>query len=758
MIRFVAPCLIVLFHQTFVAATPPVLSYLFPAGGQRGTTVTVRVGGLFLHDSCQFDFAGGSLKATQKLKPIPRIWFEGPLLPLPESQKSEDYPVDRSTSITIPVTASTAVHRPWIWTSQGAASGPRFVVGDLPEVVETEIDGDPIPVSVNLPVTVNGRIFPREDFDLWSFHARKDERISAFANTSIIRSPVTAHLEILNETGTVLAEQTTSCGVGQDAAVRFIAPRDARYTVRIRDSHNAGGPASVYRLTITKGPVVDSVFPLGARRGEKVKLRLTGQAISSPTFECSIPDDATERLTPEFPAANSFMLDVDDLPEYVSATDEVIDVPAALNGKAASSNEWCIRLKKGTKYDVQLLARSLDSPLCAVVVLRNSKGEEIKREVARNPNQDPAFAFSPTADDVYRVQITERFRKRGGPEFSYRLKIRSVDSLAPDFRLNLASVILNVPRGATGKVKVTAERQGPFRGPIELALHGLPDGLTAQSVIMKENQNSAELTITAARDAKVIPSTVSIVGKVEVDGKHLTRTAQSPDADRLIVTATVPTPFKFVGEYTMSNAPRGQPYSRKYELVRTMFDGPITIHLADRQIRHLQGVTAAPILVEPNQTTFEYAAQLPPWIEVGRTCRVTLMAVGQVVDADGTKHTVSYTSTEQNHQMIVVPEPGHLAVECERATLNVEPGRTVSLPIRIVRANGLTGDVTVQLVFPAHWRGVRADPIRIAKGQQQGELKIDFATGHPGPFNCPATLRATLGPVVAETSVELVLP
>src|SRR2546430_6889940 len=29
-------------------ANPPVASYVFPAGGQRGTTVPVRVGGLFL--------------------------------------------------------------------------------------------------------------------------------------------------------------------------------------------------------------------------------------------------------------------------------------------------------------------------------------------------------------------------------------------------------------------------------------------------------------------------------------------------------------------------------------------------------------------------------------------------------------------------------------------------------------------------------------------------------------------------------------
>jgi hypothetical protein len=32
------------------SANPPVASYIYPAGGQRGTTVKVRVGGLFLYE------------------------------------------------------------------------------------------------------------------------------------------------------------------------------------------------------------------------------------------------------------------------------------------------------------------------------------------------------------------------------------------------------------------------------------------------------------------------------------------------------------------------------------------------------------------------------------------------------------------------------------------------------------------------------------------------------------------------------------
>src|SRR5437868_5403166 len=70
--------------------------------------------------------------------------------------------------------------RSWrVWTSQGVTPARRFVVGDLPEVVEQEVEGTPVPRRVTLPVTVNGRIFPQEDVDVWTFELRKGQSVTA---------------------------------------------------------------------------------------------------------------------------------------------------------------------------------------------------------------------------------------------------------------------------------------------------------------------------------------------------------------------------------------------------------------------------------------------------------------------------------------------------------------------------------------------------------------------------------------------------
>src|SRR5262249_3681004 len=170
-------------------ANPPVASYIFPAGGQRGTTVKVRVGGLYLYKSCSFELLGPGVEASQQLRSTRTLWFEGPRLPLPASQQAEDYPRDMAGEVRIASDAPPGARRGRLWTAEGAAGGLRFMVGELPEVVEQEIDGDPIPVDVTLPVTINGRIFPREDVDDWTFHARKGQNITAEVCAARLGSP-----------------------------------------------------------------------------------------------------------------------------------------------------------------------------------------------------------------------------------------------------------------------------------------------------------------------------------------------------------------------------------------------------------------------------------------------------------------------------------------------------------------------------------------------------------------------------------------
>src|SRR2546421_11630952 len=84
-----------------VFADPPVAMYLFPAGGQRGTTVKFHAGGLYLNQSCSLEMIGRGVEASPVVHRVATPWFEGPVLPLPESQRQEDYP--RATAGTVKI-------------------------------------------------------------------------------------------------------------------------------------------------------------------------------------------------------------------------------------------------------------------------------------------------------------------------------------------------------------------------------------------------------------------------------------------------------------------------------------------------------------------------------------------------------------------------------------------------------------------------------------------------------------------------------
>jgi hypothetical protein len=772
-LRTIFPILVLLLSISPLYAEPPVASYVFPAGGRRGTEVNVRVGGLFLGKRCGFEMLGPGVEVTPQLRRTRTVWFEGPLLQLPESQQAEDYPKDMAGRVRIAADAPLGNRGYCVWTAQGATPARPFVVGDLPEVVEDEIDGDPVPVPVTLPVTINGRIFPREDVDLWSFPARKGQTICAEVNAARLGSPLDARLEVLDPHGRSVVENDDTFGA--DPFVRFTAAEDGNYQIKIHDVNFRGGQAYVYRLTLTAGPHVERAYPLGGRRGTATKFTLTGQGLPPGPVEIALPADApadyAHRLAADGKLTNPFRLDLDDLPEVAEREPNddptharTVPFPAVANGRIDRPGDvdtWAVLLRKGEACAFELRAARLGSPLQGVLVVADAAGKELARAEG-DGGADPRLAFTAPADGTYLLRVSDRFRSRGGPDFAYRLRIDHPPSA--DFRLQLGADAVTVPRGGEARLKVQAEQLGGFAGPIPLRVEGLPPGVTAAPAAIAANQGAVEIALKAEASAAVRASRLTVRGSTKVGERTVTRTAVLPlhgggAVDSVLLAVALPTPFKVVGDYDMHWAARGTVHHRHYRLERHGFDGPVEVSLADRQARHLQGVTGPTIVVPAGATEFDYVVQLPPWMETGRTCRVCVMAVGVIKDADGTEHEVSYSSVQQNEQVIAVVGPGRLGVETGRTTLRVEPGKTVAVPVRVQRGKGLAGPVRVELVVAPHLHGVCAAPVEVPADRDGAELTVTFAADARGPFNMPVTVRATAvdktQPVVAETQLEL---
>jgi hypothetical protein len=768
--------ILIVFSAAFARAEAPVASYIFPAGGQRGQILNVRVGGLFLHKSCFFEMLDPGVEASKQLHRIRTLWFEGPLLPLPVSQRAENYPQDLAGRIALQPDAPLGVRYWRLWTAQGATPAGKFIVGDLPEVVEEEIDGDPVPVDVKLPVTINGRIFPREDVDLWRFEASKGQAIRCEVHAARLGSPLDAHLEVLGPDGRRLAE--CDAVAGADPILHFTAPQAGKYQVRIHDIRMTGGQAYVYRLTITADPYVERTYPLGGRRGKKVALELTGQGLPASPVEIALPAngsaDYVHRLSVSGHKTADVLLDLDDLEEYREAEPndrpgevKPLAVPAVFNGRiqqAGDVDHWAWQAKKGEAFELELRAARLGSPLDGVLTILDAQGKELARAESNGPAQpDPVLRFQALADGTYLVRVQDRFSSRGGPGFAYRLRIDHPGP--PNFHLRLATDALTLPRGGKAKLKVQAERLGGFAGPISLAVDGLPKDVTMSPSAIAAGQPAVDINLQADKSAAIDACRLTIRGQATIHGKTITRTAEMPAVrgqlplDTVLLAIAWPTPFKIKGDYQMRWVAQGTVFERRYKIERGDYDGPITVSLADRQARHLQGVTGPTIVVPPGTTECTYSAQLAPWMETGRTCRVCVMGVGVVKDAEGHEHEVSFSSVSPDDQMIAVVEPDPLSIDAARAMLTAVPGKTVMLPVRVARGKSLKGAVRVELVVPPHIRGISAETVVIGADQDRGQLSIRFGPGPLGPWNMPLTLRATLTdqgrPVLAETRVEI---
>jgi hypothetical protein len=759
-------------------ADAPVASYIFPPGGQRGTTVEVRVGGLNLNAKASFEILGAGVEAPAEVCRTETLWLEGPLLPLPESQQAEDYPKDYAGRLTIAADSAPGPRAWRIWTAQGASGSLPFVVGTLPEIVEKESDAsDLAPQSVTLPLTINGRIFPREDLDRWSFPLRAGEVVTASVDAPRLGSPLDPWVEALDDRGLRLAESAPAPGC--DARLAFAAPRDGIYTIKIHDVNFKGGQAYTYRLTLITGPSIKSVFPLGGRRGTAVAFSREGLGLATPDSPVTLPAEEAgsgpRTVSVPFAEGGSAALEVDDLPETVEVepNDTVhqaspLSTLAVANGRIQEEGDadvWRVEMDQGQSYRIELRAKRLGSRLDALLSVLDSTGKELGRaETGAGPSADPGLTFKAKSTGVHFLQIRDRFRSRGGSALGYRLVVQP--SPPDDFSLVMASDTLSLPRGGTAKLKVEVERRGAFSGPATLDVLGLPPGISVSGTSIGPNARSADLVFKAEPSAPIRSTRLTIRGTAEIGGtareRIVTRTPALglPEIDSLRLAVVLPTPFQIGGPVDYDWSPRGSVRHRHYTIVRNGFKGPITVQLADRQARHLQGVTGPVITVPDGTDEFIYAVTLPPWMEMGRTSRTVVVASGVVREPDGSEHEVSYSSLKADTQIVAVIGPGRLGLDVPRASTAVAPGRTSEVPVKIARALGIDGPVRVEIV-PASWlRGLSAEPLILDKDHEEGLLRLECGPEPTAFATARLLLRASVqvgdDPVTAEAWLTLV--
>ncbi len=511
-------------------AAAPTLDYLLPAGGQRGTTNAVTMGGKFEHWPVE-------------------VWTDSPGVVFKAGKNKGEF------SAEIAKDAAVGPRLVRLYNADGASAVRWFVVGDLPEIAEQEPNNGfkEAQAVAKMPVTINGRLDKTGDVDSFAVQLEAGKYFVASVDAYSLGSPMDAYLFLLNERGTKVAFGNDSRNL--DPLLTYQVEKSGTYYLQIMafahpptaEVQFAGGNTAVYRLTMTTGAYARYTWPLAVQRGQNVSAKLFGWNLEAGEKDISLNASAlnagVSELDFKWPeAANHLFIPVTNRPEELekepnnkSAEAQALTLPCAITGRidpAGDEDRFSFKAVKGKRYSFRIRSAGLGFPLTAMIKVESTEGRQLARSDDNGDDLDPKLMWNASSDGNYVVAISD-LTHAGGKDYVYRLE---ASEAAPDFQATVDSHAFRLESGKTVEIKLKIEQQNKYKGKMLIRVKGLPAGVSAQEVETAEEVDDAKVTLTATPEAPLSNQPIQI----EVTGKR--------DDSPLIHTAT----YSLIGE-----SPRG---------------------------------------------------------------------------------------------------------------------------------------------------------------------------------------------------------
>lgn len=325
-----------------VAAQPrPYIGFVYPAGGQQGTTFHVKVGGQGLTglDRVLVTGAGVSVRVVDCFRPLGPVemsvlneqlrLLKRRTVPAPDQatealisrieKRAAEYVGFAACAalreltfleVTIAADAPPGERELRLATPRGGASNPlAFYVGQIPEHTRKPMitatrsilgkeeqalrvrPADEVEARITLPCTVNGQVAYGE-INRYRFEGRKGQRLVI---TTLARQLVPYIADAVP--GWFQPVLTLHDGKGKEVAcnddyrfkpdpvIFYEVPADGEYLLSINDAIYRGREDFVYRISLGELPFVTSIFPPGGRVGEARAVKVKGWNLGTATLQ-----------------------------------------------------------------------------------------------------------------------------------------------------------------------------------------------------------------------------------------------------------------------------------------------------------------------------------------------------------------------------------------------------------------------------------------------------------------------------------------
>lgn len=502
-----------------VGLPAPRLLTTMPMGGRVGTEVEITVSGESLDDAGDLLFSDPRITAIRKLDALGN-------------------PEPNRYVVRIAPDCPVGVHEARLMTRLGISSSRAFVVGTLNEVLQSRPNTS-LDTAIELPLNsvCNATISDRS-VDHYSFAARQGQRVIVDCASRGIDSKLNATVIVADAAGRDLLVER------RGGALDFAVPQDGKYVIKVHELTFKGGPAFYYRLGLWEQPAETPIVRQPATKAvNSFSWPPAGLGLQAEFAEAELNNDG--------PHAQRISLPCDLAGSFFPAAD--VDV---FEFEAKKGDEWWIEVaseRLGLPTDPSILVQHVSRAAGGETPAAEQLADVVELSDIPSPvrvsSNGYAYDGPPydagTADllgklviqedGLHRLRLTDVYGgTRNEPGNAYRLIIRRA---APDFALvawalhmelrNGDRAALSKPislrGGATMALEVVAFRRDGFDGDIELAMEGLPEGVSAQGLKIPAGRSRGLLLITAQQNAPQAFVNATFVGRAQINGQPVTR-------------------------------------------------------------------------------------------------------------------------------------------------------------------------------------------------------------------------------------------
>ncbi len=465
------------------------VGYLYPAGGEAGTTVEIEAGGLNIN------------KATKVLFSHPDI--KGEIVPYVQKKSGKKKLNDQSSPqladkvkimIDIPSHVPCGLYDLRLQGPQGVSNMLPFEVASYPDFIESGKSSLKNPDIVEIPAVLCGQVTPG-GVDYFRFSGHKGETIVASVKGRTL-VPYIADavpgwfqpvIKIVDTKGHEIAYSDDYI-YNVDPLIITELPKDGDYILMIHDAIYRGREDFNYRIQLGAIPFVTGRYPAYGVAGRKVRQRISGVNLDSETTTVNVKKAGYSQLTYTVKAGTSNAVSFYALPKGTSLLQfpkdgSTLSLNSPVSDSLTSENRikrYRINVVKGQPLIVELIGRRNGSRIDAVMRLVDGYGKVVaEADDHEDPTRglmtfhaDPLLKYVPELDETMTLEV-EDIHGGYGKDYHYLL---SLYKNKPSVNAFVSPANITVPSGGTASFHI--DISGRPKQAADLSIKGLPKGFT----------------------------------------------------------------------------------------------------------------------------------------------------------------------------------------------------------------------------------------------------------------------------------------